>query len=153
MHRNRVWNTSVPLQRTARNRILPIDGVVPAVDTLFFTPSDIVLDNTIAGAQTLTPTFGLNYLETVVQFKYLAPRLPAGVTVYWKKNGGAFIAWPTNTLNGANFTRGDTLTVGVNVSGIAAGSDFAITLYNNIDTAPCSNVASILISGVDLGAP
>ena len=152
MHRYKVWNTASPIWRTERNRVLSTDGISPAVDTLYFSPVDPIYDNTIAGVQNITPVFVLSYLESPVQFKYTAPRLPVGVVLYWKKNSGAFVSWPLNTLNGANFVTGDTLTVGISAAGAEVG-DFGLTLFNSIDTAACSNTATILISGIELGAP
>jgi len=150
MHRYKVWNTTSPIWRTERNRVLSTDGISPAVDTLYFSPVSPVYDNTVAGIQAVTPIFILSYLESPVQFRYTAPRTPTGVSLYWKKNSGSFVSWPLNTLNGANFVTGDTLTVGISVAGAEIG-DFVLRLFNNIDTASCSNAATILISGIDLG--
>lgn len=153
MHRSRTWQTTITLGRSSHNRTFNISGFKPAVDTLYFSPVDPIYDTNIAGVQQITPSFVFTDLDGPVQFKYAAPRLPFGTLLYWKKNNGPYISWALDTLNGANFVNGDTLTVGIDVSGAMSGTDFSFTLFNNIDTEPCSNTITVLISGFILEEP
>jgi len=153
MHRHRVWNTSSPLLRTERNRILNIDGFIPAVDTLYFNPIDPVYDVNTFGIYTVTPTFYFSYLDRPVQFKYQVIGFLRNVSIYWKKNNGSFNAWTSNTFNGVNFSTGDTLTVGISVVGADPDSDFSLTLFNNLDTAACSNTVTVLTADLSIELP
>lgn len=153
MHRHRVWNTVSPLIRTQRNRIINIDGFIPAVNTLYFDPSDPVYDINSPGIYTITPSFYFSYLERPIQFKYQVFRIPANVNIYWKRNNGSFNLWAGNTFNGVNFSTGDTLTVGISVAGADPDSDFGLTLFNNIDTAACSNTVSVLTADLSIELP
>jgi hypothetical protein len=153
MHRHRVWNTSSPLLRTERNRILNIDGFIPAVDTLYFSPIDPIYNVNSPGIQEIKPSFYFSYLEEPVQFKYSAVRKPQDVNIYWTKNNGEFVLWPIGTFNGANFRTGDTLTIGISVYDADPGSDFSFTLFNSLDTAACSNTITILTSDLIIGPP
>lgn len=153
MHRNRVWNTASPLIRTQRNRVVDIDGFIPAVDTLYFDPVDPVYDVNSIGINAVTPSFYFSYLEKPIQFKYQIVRRPANVNIYWKKNNGSFNLWANNTFTGVNFITGDTLTVGISVTGVDPDSDFSLTLSNNIDTVICSNRLFVLAADLGIELP
>lgn len=61
--------------------------------------------------------------------------------------------WANNTFNGVNFTTGDTLTVGISVTGVDPDSDFSLTLSNNIDTVICSNRLFVLAADLGIELP
>jgi hypothetical protein len=153
MHRHRVWNTASTLIRTERNRVLNLDGFIPAVNTLYFDPVDPVYDVNTIGINTVTPTFYFSYLDRPVQFKYQVVGFLRNISIYWKKNNGSFNAWTSNTFNGVSFSTGDSLTVGISVTGADPDLSFSLTLFNNLDTLACSNTLAVLTADLSIGPP
>jgi hypothetical protein len=143
MHRNRSWSFTSPLFRLQRNRVIDINGYIPALDLLVWQPSDVgyfgvgeiqsLLANPLTIRNSLSP----------VQFKWdIISGLSRGTAFFWKKNNGSFLAWTRNTFNGVSFTENDTLTVAITTSQI---TNFTIALYNNYDDLICSTPYSINI--------
>jgi hypothetical protein len=143
MHRNRSWSFTSPLFRLQRNRIIDINGYIPALDLLVWQPSDIGYFGIEPVQYPLADPFTIRNILSPVQFKWdIISGLSRGTTFVWKKNNGSFSAWPRNTFNGISFTENDTLSIGMFTSQPA---NFTIALYNNYDGLICSTPYSINI--------
>jgi hypothetical protein len=143
MHRNRSWSFASPLFRLQRNRIIDINGYIPALDLLVWQPSDVgyfgIGEIQIPLANPLTIRNSLSQ----VQFKWdIISGLSRSTAFFWKKNNGSFVAWTRNTFNGVSFTENDTLTVAITTNQTA---NFTIALSNNYDGLICSTPYSINI--------
>jgi len=147
MNRNRTWSYTSPLWRLDQNKLIDINGYVPALSELTFIPDTYEGDDGIAGVQTAAGPMLINNALSNLLFKWdLAFGLTRGTTFYWKKNNGAFTLWPRNTNNtNVSFNNGDTLTVGIAHAGAAAPNSLGIRLFNNFDNQPCSNVLAVNI--------
>lgn len=143
MHRNRSWSFTSPLFRLQRNRIIDINGYIPALDLLVWQPSDVGYFGVGEVQSPLTNPLTIRNILSPVQFKWdIISGLSRGTTFVWKKNNGSFLSWPRNTFNGVSFAENDTLTVAINTSQTA---NFTIALYNSYDGLICSTPYSINI--------
>lgn len=147
MHRNRVWSFTSPVFRLNRNRILDVDGYVPALDLLVWDPTDFgSFEVLITLNESLANPFTVKNNLAPIQFKWdiVSGTVPRGTTLRWKKNNGSFNTWTrnTNTVN-TTFTEGDTLTVAI-TTGDTTGS-FTFALYNSLDNRICSTPYSVSV--------
>ena len=145
MHRNRVWSFTSPVFRLNRNRLVDIDGYVPALNLLVWNPSDSAIIETFqSNIDIANPLLIQNNLAPV-QFKWdlVAGTLPRGLSLRWKQNNGSIVTWPRNTFNGNSFVANDTLSIFI-TTGDTTGS-FTFVLYNNLDNLVCSTPFSVSV--------
>lgn len=147
MNRNRIWSYTSPLWRLDQNRLIDINGYVPALSELTFIPDTYIGSADIGGVQTAANPMLINNALSNLVFKWdLAFGNTRGIAFYWKKNNGEFTLWPRNTNNSnVSFNNGDTLTVGITHAGVTAPNTLGIRLFNSFDNQPCSNVLAVTI--------
>ena len=139
MLRSRSSNYFYAFSKEDRSRILPL--TFSALDFLVFSP-----DNLFIFTGTFTTdiqTFTLSNVKEPLTFRYTSLSTVTGVTIYWKKNNGAYIAWTPNTPTSSTFTNNDQLTVAIS-TGRNPGS-LSIRLIESITSSVCSNILSIAV--------
>ena len=143
MHRNRSWSFTSPLFRLQRNRIIDINGYIPALDLLVWQPSDVGYFGVGEIQSPLANPLTIRNIVSPVQFKWdIISGLSRNTGFFWKKNNGSFLAWTRDTFNGSFFQENDTLTVAITTNQI---TNFTIALYNSYDGLICSTPYSINI--------
>ena len=137
MLRSRSSNYFYAFSKEDRSRILPL--TFSALDFLVFSPDNLFI---FTGAFTTDiQTFTLSNVKEPLTFRYTSLSSVAGVTIYWKKNNGSYIAWPSNTPTSSTFSSNDQLTVAIS-TGRNTGF-LTITLIESLTNSICSNLLSI----------
>lgn len=143
MHRNRSWSFTSPLFRLQRNRVIDINGYIPALDLLVWQPSDVGYFEVGMVQSPLANPLTIRNSLSPVQFKWdIISGLSRSISFSWKRNNESFVSWPRNTFNGSFFQENDTLTVAITT---AQTANFTIALYNSYDGLICSTPYSINI--------
>jgi hypothetical protein len=145
MHRNRVWSFTSPVFRLNRNRLVNIDGYVPALDPIQWSPLDYTVMEVFSLNEPITDTLPIkNTLEPVaLKWDIISGGLPRGTGLRWSKNGGAFNIWTRNVFTNTTFTSGDTIRLAI-TTGDGTGS-FSFVLYNSLDNLVCSTPFSVSV--------
>jgi hypothetical protein len=145
MHRNRVWSFTSPVFRLSRNRLVNIDGYVPALDPIVWSPVDYTIIEVFSLNVPITDLLPIkNTLQPVaLKWDLISSGVPRGTGLRWSKNGGAFNAWTRNVFTNTTFTSGDTIRLAI-TTGDTAGS-FSFALYNSLDNLVCSTPFSVSV--------
>lgn len=69
--------------------------------------------------------------------------IPRNVLLYYRKNGGAWVAFTENTFTAVTFTDGNTFQLGAQ-TGTSIGT-FSIALFNDADGLQCSEILTISV--------
>jgi len=146
MHRNRTWSFISPFWRSTHNRIVDINGYIPALEYIIWQPSDLVFLNTgmtlspIRDAVTITNT----YQPVQLKWDVISGGVPRNVILYYRKNGGSWVSFAEKTNTAVTFTDGDTFQLGAQ-TGNSIGV-FNLVLSNSVDGLQCSQLLTISIS-------
>lgn len=145
MHRNRAWSFVSPVWRLNHNRIINTDGYIPALLYILWQPFNVVLLSTltvlgpIRNATTITDS----YQPFRLKWNIMSGAIPRNVLLYYRKNGGAWVAFTENTFTAVTFTNGDTFQLGAQ-TGTSIGT-FSIALFNDADGLQCSEILTISV--------
>jgi hypothetical protein len=146
MHRNRTWSFISPFWRSTHNRIVDINGYIPALQYIIWQPSDLVFLSTgttlspIRDAITITNT----YQPVRLGWEVISGIVPRNVVLYYRKNGGSWVSFAEKTNTAVTFTDGDTFQLGAqtgNITGL-----FSLVLSNSVDGLQCSQLLTISVS-------
>jgi hypothetical protein len=146
MHRNRTWSFISPFWRSTHNRIVDINGYIPALQYIIWQPSDLVFLSTrmalspIRDAVTITDT----YQPVQLGWESISGIVPRNVILYYRKNGGSWVSFAEKTNTAVTFTDGDTFQLGAQ-TGTATGL-FSLALSNSVDGLQCSQLLTISVS-------
>jgi hypothetical protein len=151
MHRNRVWSFTSPVFRLNRNRLVSIDGYVPALDLIqwsppdYGSPPDYVILEVFSVNIPITNLLPINNTLQPVALKWdvVSGGVPRGTGLRWSKNGGVFNTWTRNVFTNTTFTSGDTIRLAV-TTGDRDGT-FSFALYNSLDNLVCSTPFSVSV--------
>ena len=145
MHRNRVWTFTSPVFRLNRNRLVSIDGYVPALDLIQRSRQDYVILEVFSVNTPITNLLPINNTLQPVALKWdvVSGAVPRGTGVRWSKNGGVFNTWTRNVFTNTTFTSGDTIRLAI-TTGDTAGN-FSFALYNSLDNLVCSTPFSVSV--------
>ena len=146
MHRNRTWSFTSPFWRSTHNRIVDINGYIPALQYIIWQPSDLVFLSTrmalspIRDAVTIIDT----YQPVQLGWDVVSGGVPRNVVLYYRKNGGSWVLFPEKTYTAVTFTDGDTFQLGAQ-TGNSTGL-FSLALSNSVDGLQCSQLLTISVS-------
>ena len=145
MHRNRVWSFTSPVFRLNRNRLVNIDGYVPALDLIQWSPQDYAILEVFLVNIPITNLLPINNTLQPVALKWdvVSGAVPRGTGLRWSKNGGVFNTWTRNVFTNTTFTSGDTIRLAI-TTGDTTGN-FSFALYNSLDNLVCSTPFSVSV--------
>ena len=144
MHRNRTWSFTSSVWRLNHNRTVNTDGYIPALQYIFWQPSNAVLVNISTPLSTLRDAVTISEAYQPIRFKWDATSaIPRNVILYYRKNGGSWISFTEKVYTGVTFDNGDTFQLGIQ-TGNSTGF-FGFTLTSDADGLPCSELLSITV--------
>ena len=145
MHRNRTWSFTSPIWRLSHNRIIDINGYIPALQYMLWQPSDIVLLSrlTVLGPIRNAITITDSYQPVRLKWVIMTGAIPRNVLIYYRKNGGSWVLFAENTFSTVTFTNGDTFQLG-SQTGNFTGT-FSLALFNDVDGLQCSQPLTISV--------
>jgi hypothetical protein len=146
MHRNRTWSFISPFWRSTHNRIVDINGYIPALQYIIWQPSDLVFLSTLTVLNPIRDAVTITNTYQPVQLKWdlISGVLPRNVILYYRKNGGSWVSFAEKTNTVVTFTDGDTFQLGAQ-TGTATGL-FSLALSNSVDGLQCSQLLTISVS-------
>lgn len=144
MHRNRTWSYASPLWRFNHNRTINTDGYIPALQYIFWQPSNAVLLSTLTVLGPLRNAITISDAYQPLRFKWDATgAIPRNVLLYYRKNGGSWVLFTEKVNTAVTFNNGDTFQLGIQ-TGNSTGL-FGLTLSSDADGLPCSELLSITV--------
>jgi hypothetical protein len=144
MHRNRTWSFTSSVWRLNHNRTVNTDGYIPALQYIFWQPSNVVLVNTSTPLSTLRDAVTISEAYQPLSFKWDATAaIPRNVFLYYRKNGGSWVLFPEKNYTAVTFNNGDTFQLGIQ-TGTGTGF-FGFTLTSDADGLPCAELLSISV--------
>jgi hypothetical protein len=144
MYRNRTWSFASPVWRFNHNRTVNINGYIPALQFIYWQPSNFVLLNISTALGPIRDTFIISDTYQPFRFRWDATGIiPRNVRLYYRKNGGSWVLFNEKTNTADTFNNGDTFQLGIQ-TGNSTGL-FGFTLTSDADGLPCSELLSITV--------